>query len=98
MTRILVGNLLAESGVVTMTPAADALYPASYLYDGPGQLGARFGSVGSDPYVQIDLSHVEFWNGETGFSTAFYIATDDPGVAITDIIPETDWKIGRAHV
>lgn len=91
-TKIVVGNLL-EDAAVTMVPAAEATLPSEHLFDGPGQLGARFGAVGSDPYVQIDLSTVEFWDGATGVDPSFYIATDDPGVAITDIIPDTDWTV-----
>lgn len=64
MLKALVGNLLAEPGaVVGMTPAADGLFPASFLTDGPGQLGARFGSLSADPRVDITLNAVPNGDG-----------------------------------
>lgn len=90
--RCVVGNLLDEASAVTMTPAADPLFPAEFLHDGPGQLGARFGSVAADSEVRISFaSDIPFGDGfETGAATGDVIASSD-GTLVEDI--ETDWEI-----
>jgi len=90
--RVVVGNKLAAPAVVTMTPSADADFPEAHLFDGPGQLGALFGALGTDPRVQVDLNGeiaeelVDHGDGGAGPDATTIAATGfTPGV-------ETDWS------
>lgn len=93
MTRVLVGNLLS-SAMVTMTPAADPLFPKEFLFDGPGQLGAAFGALDANPEVVIDLSEGGIPNGDgavVGASPGDILASSNPSVLIVDT--PTDWTV-----
>jgi hypothetical protein len=77
-----------------MTPAADPLFPASFLYDGPGQLGARFGSLAANPYVQVDLQGVSYGDGAgeaaVGNIIAYAEAVLNPALGT---FVESDWVV-----
>lgn len=91
-TRVLVGNLVAD-GIVTMTPAADPLFPETFLSDGPGQLGARFGALDANPEVKIDLGAVEYGDGSGPVATVGdTIAISENDIPVPPDVP-TDWSI-----
>jgi hypothetical protein len=69
-------NLL-KRGVVTMTPAAAALYPAGKLFDGQPGFPSVFGSAGTDGFIQVDLN--ELLNGGFETTTLANWSDDDLG-------------------
>ena len=92
-TKFVVGNLL-DDATVTMTPAADPLFPVEFLRDGPGQMGARFGALDADPEVVIDLSSGGVPNGDgdvVGASPGAVIASSDPSVLAIET--PSDWEL-----
>jgi len=93
MTKLVVGNLLDEA-TVSMTPTADPLFPAAYAHDGPGQLGARFGSLAANPYVQVDLQGVSYGDGAGEAAPANIIAYAEAVLnpALGTFV-ESDWVV-----
>jgi hypothetical protein len=50
------GNALTiPSAVISMSPADDPSFPVAGLFDGPGMMGARFGSSDANPTISIDV-------------------------------------------
>lgn len=74
--RICGGQLVNNfgRGIATSSPAADPLYPLSALGDGDAGSPFRFGSLGFDPYIQIDTDYMlgsgdfEIWPGPDGWT------------------------------
>lgn len=91
--KIAVRNLLKDA-VVTMTPSAEPDLEEQYLSDGPGGLGAMFGSLAADPEVLISLGlDISFGNGlETGAATGDVLATS-PGSTISGVDIVTPWEV-----
>lgn len=90
-TKVVVGNLL-EDATITMTPAADPLFPAEFLHDGPGQLGARFGALDADPEIVVDLGAVSHGDGLGTATAGQAIAVSENDIPIPPDV-ETDWSI-----
>jgi hypothetical protein len=97
--RVAIGNALSRALAVDLVPAADTNYPSRMLYDGPGWLGARFGGLDADPYIQVDLGGVLYGDG-FGPGLSWY----GDFLAYTGVTPpfgtfiETDWTVGNDPV
>jgi len=93
-TKVVVGNLL-EDATVTMTPAADPLFPAEFLSDGPGQLGPRFSALDADPEIAADFggnNQIPYIDGSPA-TAGQVIATCDPFETLDPEFADTPWSV-----
>lgn len=81
----LLNHLSRCASAPAMTPAADALFPATYLYDAKASRAARFGSLVTDSRIGVDLNLLAGGDGEaadaaSGWTVEAGTLTRDVGV------------------